>query len=318
MDRKINTLCVIALCLVAIAGGIVLLNQKKDDAPPASSPDNSRDTRRSDRQGGFPPSAPGGIDSPEPPEELAAKRELALVERDKMTALWMKNASTGFQHTRKNLIADLDLSDGEATELEKIFARRDKELSALLAKMTSGEAGDDKETFRKITALLRNKNLRDDLYGVLTKEQLAAFDAKEAKRERETAEARAYRDMADLNSVVQLSDTQKQEALGALMKRAPEKVEHEADTRAFMSLTYGPLANEMESAAFRGLTNLVHDGLMGEGASPDIGIDSPEYGKRAEEQKAQRIESELAGLRGVLDEKQLTRYREHLEKEPPW
>ncbi len=314
MNPRSKFLFIIALCLLVIAGGIILLKQKMDNTLPVTEPPSQADgTRVSERQNNAPlESRQGRTDRPEPANEEA------LIERNKMTAMWIKNASSGFQFTQKNLIADLNLSEGESADVAKIFARREKELADLLNKMTSGEAGDDKETFRKITALIRNKGLRDDLAGVLTKEQLAAFDAKEAKRESETVEARAYRDMAEISSVVRLTDTQKQEVLGVLMKRAPEKVEHEADTRAYMSLTFGPLANEMESASIRGLTNFVHEGLMNEGPTPEIEYDRPEYGKIVQERKAQRIESEIANLSDILDEAQLTRYREHLEKEPVW
>lgn len=317
MNPKNST--IIALCLVAIAGGIALMNQRKGDTARAIVPGKAGDTRVSDRQGvSVTTERPGGIASPESAEALAARTELALVERDKMTAMWMKNAAGGFQHTRKNLVADLNLSDEEAAKLARIFTRRDQELAELLAKMSSGEAEDDKEVLRNICALIRNKGLREDLAGVLTKEKLEAYDAKEAKRERETVEARAYRDMAEISSVVQLSDAQKQQALGVLMKRAPEKVEQEADARAFMTLTYGPLANEMESAGFRGLANLITGGLMNEGISPDTDIASLDYQNRIVKQKAERIEGELSALSNVLDERQLARYREHLEAEPPW
>jgi hypothetical protein len=119
--------------------------------------------------------------------------------KQKQLAFWSQNASAGLDLAKKRLVADLNLSAEEAAELRKIFARREAELAGLLARMHSGEAADDMELFRKICALLRNKGLREDLVGVLSPPKLATFDANEANRERETIEARAYRDMADLN-----------------------------------------------------------------------------------------------------------------------
>lgn len=314
MNQKTRNLSIIALCMIVIAGGIIRLNQKKEPTPPvAENSPRMENTRVSDRQSSIPT-----ISSTRRTERPVSADEEAIIERDKMTAVWRQNASTGFQNTQKNLIADLNLSEGESVEVEKIFARRNRELAALLSNMTSVEAGNDKETFRKITGLLRNKGLRDDLAGVLTNEQLATFDAKEAKREHETVLARAYSDMADINTVVRLTDAQKPEVLETLMRQAAEKVEHEADTRAFMTLAYGSLANELESANIRGLTNFVHEGLMKEGPAPDIEYESVEYGNIVLERKAQRIENDIASLSDVLDEAQLTRYREHLEKEPAW
>lgn len=213
-------------------------------------------------------------------------------------------------------MADLNLSAKEAAAVERIFARRDAELAGLLARMYSGEAADGMETFRRICALLRNKGLRADLAAVLSAQKLAAFDATEANRERETIEARAYRDMADINAVVLLTDSQKQQALAALMKNAPEKVEQEADARAFMTLNYGQMLTDVDSSSIRGLANMASAGLNY--GMPDVEIDSRQYQQWTEVNKTARIENELSALRSILDERQLTRYREHLEAEPAW
>ena len=294
---------IIALCLLGIAVGIVLPNRMGNSDP--STPDGNAVERHQH-----------ALESTEDRKEREAREALAQVERDKMTSLWMGRASDGFEQTRKHLVADLEIDADASGEVEKVFAKREKELASLLASMTSGEGGDDREIFRKICALIRNKGLREDLAGVLSKEQLAAFDAREAERGRESIEAKAYRDMADINAVVQLTDSQKQEVLGALMEQAPRKLEQEADARAFMSLTFGPLAAEMESSGFRGLTNMVAESMK-EG-SADIDIYGAEYWKLVEEQKRERIGNELSGLQHILNETQLSRYREHLETEPAW
>ncbi len=211
---------------------------------------------------------------------------------------------------------DLNLNAGQSAELERIFARREKELADLLAREQPGKAGIGQETFRKICALLRNIGLREDLAGVLSVQQLATFDANEANRARETVEARAYRDMADINAVVLLTDSQKQQALAALINNASAKVEQEADARAFMTLHYGQMLTDVDSSSIRGLSNMVSAGLKND--TPDTDIDSPQYQEWAQANKTKRIESELSSLQDILDEKQFTRYREHLENEPTW
>jgi hypothetical protein len=200
--------------------------------------------------------------------------------------------------------------------VEKIFARREAELAGLLAAMHSGEAANDTEHFRKICALLRNKGLREDLVGTISAQHLASFVANEAHRGRETIEARAYRDMADINAVVLLTDSQKQQALAALMNNAPEKVEQEADARAFMTVNYGQMLIDVDSSSIRGLANMVSAGLKNE--MPDVDLDSRQYQQWTQANKTKRIENELATLRNILDASQLTRYREHLEAEPAW
>lgn len=308
-----RTSSIIAIFLVAIAGVIGLLSLNPDENSSESAPAKDRDTRASDRLNGSPPtSRPGRIGTAEPPEKLVEKTELARVERAKLTAMWTKNASRAFQQAMKNLAADLDLSEGETAELAKIFARREQELAGLL----NGDAADQVETLGKICALLRNKYLREELANILTPEKLAAFDANEATRERETIEARAYRDMAEINDVVSLTDTQKQQALAALMRNAPAKVEQEADARAYMTLHYGQMLTDVDPSYIRGLSNLVSGSLNHE--IPTSNSTSPAYEQWTQDQKAGRIQSEIQALQGILDDQQLARYCEHLERELPW
>jgi hypothetical protein len=313
MNPKV--LSIIALCLVVIAGSIVLLNgDKGEDSPPPDARVEAVNTRVSDLEEEFAPARrPGGIDPSETAEARRAMEARALVERDRMKAQWLKQASAGFGQTRKNLVVDLGLADGQAKGVENIFARREKELASLLASMTSGEAG--KEIVNRICALIRNKGLSRELAGTLSQEQLKAFEASEAKRELEAVEARAYRDMADLNAVVRLTDPQKQQVLGALLKKSPEKLEKEADARAFMSLTYGPMATDMDSSHIHWLVNMMNESQTNEGPFPDIA--SAEFAHWVIGKKGDRIKNEIATLRDVLDEDQLARYREHLEEELP-
>lgn len=307
---NLERLSIIALCLVAIAGGILLVNRNRGDDPPAPTVSNETgEAKISNREDARYPA-----ESRLEREAREERERLAKVERDKLTALWLKKASSGFEQTRKHLVTDLGLDAAQNEELAKIFTRREKELGILLA--ASGETEDDRENFKQICAIIRNKGLREDLAGVLSGPQLAAFDEMEEKRERETVEARAYRDMSEINAVVQLTESQKQEVLGVLTEHAPQKVEMEADARAYLSLHYGPLANEMLSSSFRGLTNMISGDMMAGRANLDI--DSAEYSKLAEAKKAERIEDELSTLRDVLDEEQLARYREHLETGIPW
>jgi hypothetical protein len=122
--------------------------------------------------------------------------------------------------------------------------------------------------------------------------------------------------MADINSVVLLSDSQKQHALAALIKHAPSKIEQEADTRAFLTLHYGQSLTDVDPASIRGLTNLANQLTSNPHATLDI--DSPQFRQSSATTKADRIARDLSTLQNILDEKQLARYREHLESEPAW
>lgn len=295
---------IVGLSLMAFAVVMVLFLQKKEDAPPAESPNQTNHTRISQRQ-------EAGL-TPHSPRERKEIDDMAQLERKKMTALWIENASASFALTKNFLIVDLSLSAQEVAELDQIFSRRESQLAGLL----NGEAADDIESIRKICAILRNKGLREDLAGMLTPEKLAAFDANEATRERETIEARAYRDMAEINDLVSLTDSQKQQALAALLKSAPAHVEQEADTRAFLTLHYGQMLTDADSSAIRGMANMLDAALKYEMPADPYG--SQPYQQWTQDKKTQRINSSLSALENTLDEEQLTRYRDYLETEPAW
>lgn len=307
-----RTASIISLSLAVIAALIAFFNDLKNDPSPAMNADTEViQTRNSDRKRQGNPA-----ETNEERQARITREEQVQEVTQKQLAFWSQNASAGLAQSKRNLVADLDMSAGEAAEVEKIFAHREAELYELLARMHSGEAANDTELFRKICGLLRNKGLREDLAGVLSPQKLASFDANEASRERETVEARAYRDMADINAVVLLTESQKQQALAALMKNAPVNVEHEADARAFMTLHYGQMLIDVDSSSIRGLANMLSAGLKNE--MPDVDIESSQYERWTQANKAERIANELSSLRNILDEKQLARYREHLESEPAW
>lgn len=299
---------IIALSLVVIAALIVLFNDPKNGPSPAM---DAGLTQNSDRKRLGNPA-----ETREERQARIAREEQVREVKQKQLTFWTQNASAGLAQCKKNLVVDLNLSAEEAAGVEKVFARREAELAGLLARMHSGEASHDVETMRKICALLRNKGLREDMVGVLSAQKLAALEANETNRERETIEARTYRDMADINDVVLLTDSQKEQVLAALVKNAPARVEHEADARAFMTLNYGQMLTDVDSSSIRGLANMVSAGLTYE--MPDVDFESSQYQQWAQAQKSERINHELSVLQSILDEKQLTRYREHLEAEPAW
>jgi len=76
------------------------------------------------------------------------------------------------------------------------------------------------------------------------------------------------------------------------------------------------MLNDINPASIRGLTNLAHQLTSNPLATPDV--DSPQYRQRSAATKAERIARDLSTLQNILDEKQLARYREHLEAEPAW
>lgn len=314
MKQRITIL--VALFFLLLAGIVALSKHRKSTGStekpsaatngkaPANSPKDSEKSLRARRE----------TIAPNRNEKMATQMKANGTGRDFMVSLWVKSAADAFAKTSQNLATDLGLSEEQAADVDALFAVRKEQLAGMLASLTSDEADDPHETLRRITALMRNKGLRDGLAGILTGEQLAAFDATEANRRDEAIEAKTRSDMAAVNTALTLTDSEKQSVLAALSARAAGKVEEEADARALMSLSYGEMAAVIDLSNLRGLAAQLNPDLDD---VPDFAYGSTVYFRWKEKERAARIESELSPLRHILDESQLARYREHLELQMP-
>jgi hypothetical protein len=307
MRTKIAIITAAALGAISIA--IVISNSNQEE--PASASDKGVESRIG--RDGRPSFGGGGRkDSPssKSDRDRIARESQARREGKTLAMQWEKRASTGFRQTRKRLIIDLGLNKEQVRQLDEVFPRREEKLAELLEDMSFGREGHD--DLQKICDLLRNKGLRNDLEGILSPEQLEQFDVKQARHKQNAIEAQAYRDLAGMNAAVRLTEAQKQEVLGVFAKMAPSRIETEADARAFMSLTYGPMAIEMDSSYVRGLANLL---ALDPVQSLGLDFESPDFRKIMQKRNSERIENELSAVREILDEDQLARHRTHLESQ---
>lgn len=300
----------ISLATLLLVGAIIIIfyGNSRDESQATVSGETKTPNSSSPSTGADAGAAPGSR-APRPVVDERVRQE-----QEKLAAQWMVEAGKGFSRTQKALEIDLGLSSDQKKQLDQVFARRSETLSELLSSMATGDHGDGKALIAEICALIRNKGLREDLTGILTAEQLEAFDAREQKKTGDTVEAHAYRDLAALNELVTLTPAQKNQALPVFIDQASTRYEEEADARAFMSLTYGPLAATMDSSYIRGLSNLL---TMDGGLSGDFEYGSQDHQNQIAQQEAERIDGVIERLGEVLDDDQLARYREHLESSPP-
>ena len=308
---------IIGVAVILIVCTVAVWKPIKDDSSSAIAerPTQASDSRLSDRPDNFsPPSNRARETVSHPDVDPATMEEQARIGRDRLTSQFVENGALSLKQAKDHLVADLELATHEVTAVEKIFDRREAKLAELIDRMNSAEDDSANSIVKEICAVIRNKGLREDLAGILADGQLKTFDQREAKRHQDTVEARAYRDMAEVNAVVTLSEEQKPKLLAALMEKAEERVEKEADARAFMSLTYGSLAAEMDSSHVRGLANMMNPEADKE---PNFQYGSAEHQQWMMDNNTERIADELSTVRDILDEDQLVRYRAHLEAEPP-
>ena len=308
---KPKTFIIIAFCIVFIAFAIALYqNKHADHALAENNTPTAPQARLSHRHDETRDAATAQARKAKEQHDRQVQ-----IEHNNRVSHWTRNASSSLTLSKNHIIDDLKLTPEEIAALDQIFASREAELAKLLSIQAEGD-GNDIVTMKKICGLLRNKGLREDLAVILPSHKLATFDANEAIRVRDTNEARAYRDMAEINEVVILTETQKTKVLESLIKEAATKVEHEADTRAFMTLEFGQVLNNIDPSSIRGIANIINTGINQNTPPPEYGSD--DYQKWAQQNKTLRINKEISVLEAILNPTQLTRYRQHMESELAW
>ena len=208
-------------------------------------------------------------------------------------------------HEKKEqaLTIELALSETQKAHLRDFHKKAEEVLAGWLtdgSDFMNSEAG-----VRQIAALARGDELRSALEEFASEEQLTKYDAyKRSKWERQV-EAQAYKELAKITPVLNLTEDQKDQVFAVIQDSASERLKNEADFRAAMELYSGPTAAQME------MTDLALMRLMvAAEQSGDFG--SPEFMAQLKKTESQRIEQEVSHLEGILSSQQSDQYREHL------
>ena len=219
------------------------------------------------------------------------------------------------------LVADLgeklDMNDVQLVALQKVHAQRLDELTELVGDW-DGEGGEALPKLRKmkeVGALMRGAGLREDLRDILTEDQLKAFDADQKKVWDREVESRAYKDLAKINRVLELSEEQKDEVFALLHEDAGENLEADQDLVAFLSRTSAML--ETPGNGDQGGDHIDMIKMLSQmpeyGGENQDGQDEQTYLAEFEQRETAEIEERVERFAQVLDEAQLDRYRQHLD-----
>ena len=247
--------------------------------------------------------------SPIPPEEDPANLE-ALTPHPSPDEL-ARRLSVKHQQLTKDLATDLTLSEAQVTTLTNILAARLKSFRASLdMEAAQGASPDEKEKamITKAGSLIRGTGLRKDLSGSLSKEQLAAFDARETKIDQSKVESLTYRELASISPVLNLNESQKDRAFALLQSSSAEKLRLDGDFRAFIALQQNQPPDQLE------LTDLAEADFLSaalDGPNP-LSPESPEFKKQILDVVGGQIRKQHALLAPILDQKQQQRYLDHL------
>jgi RNA polymerase sigma factor (sigma-70 family) len=290
----------------------------------------TRDPTPTDTVATPPPPADGGLPMPGDgavaatvgnsvgnPKPYSANEELAKLEamsphpgKDELT----RRLSVKYDRLLKDLTKDLGLNAAQTAPAKVAL---DARLKSFRASLDSGpEPGDspeesmkkEKDMLSKAGGLIRGVGLREDLAGILSEKQLAAFDEREAKEWQTQVEAHAYRELANLTPVLDLSGQQKDKTFELLQVSSSEKLKGDADIRAFMAMQKNQAPVQMD------LTDMAEADFLSaafDGSSP-LALDSPEFTERLTALVGGQIDAQVDLLAPVLDERQRQRYRDYL------
>ena len=217
----------------------------------------------------------------------------------------------------EDLTDDLGLDTAQVASARQVL---DARLKAFRAALESGpQPGDpEQESIRKEAemivragGIIRGAGLREDLGSILSAEQLAAFDEREAEAWQAGVESHAYTELSKLAPVLELTGEQKDRVFELLQTASEEILRTDASERAYFAMQKGQAAAQMD------LPDPVETGFFLEitdGRNP-MATDSPEFRKRLLEVVGGRIEERVGLLAPVLDERQTQRYRDHLTRQ---
>lgn len=245
------------------------------------------------RRSGTRTMALGGDNEPSP-EEKAMQEQISKAMEDRQSKSDEKQIAS--------LIEKLGLDAAQEAALREYFAKRRGELAKLFSE-ESNEAPD--------MSRFSESKLDDLMAEILSGDQMETFDVvKTAEREKKV-ESRALKDLAKLNSVVDLRPEQKDAVYQVLYDDAGIKVDKAAESGSsiFGTMFGGGFGVEMDmdSIAMHDSAYVTGAGIEGEGAEAGMAA------FRDAQQK--RIEDQVNRLSSVLDENQLKNYRDHLESQ---
>lgn len=241
------------------------------------------------------------------PDRRSERREAA---RNMMTqfgnAMSKRNEAKAAKLIEK-LVEELGLSPAQKAALEEHFAKQ----VAMAGGLMSGEINED-DPMASVKAMqqLDGKGLDELMAELLSPEQKEQWDENEVKKQHRLADSGALKELADLNSVIEVREDQRDAVYEHFYQKRLAAEEDNSERGAVSavvgSITEGLGINVDTSSVF----NTDFSALAAETNTDGGGVDYAELMRR---QREQQIESQVSELAPILDENQLDNYREHLE-----
>jgi hypothetical protein len=181
-------------------------------------------------------------------------------------------------------------------------------LAVLLANRRDGfrglKGGGSSPTESIQQASLYEQRFMEDVKKLLDPEQLGALESFKQREKDNDIEAKAQRDVADLIGQVDLSEEQREQALGAMRKLSESAASKRPAGWALMNESFGMLGGNQVS---------VLEDLGGVMDDPEAMKDPQEVQRRLAQAQRATAEARVAALASILTPGQLAQYRATLE-----
>ncbi len=269
----------------------------------------------------------GSSAAPEQPAKSGSKPEIPVVERgvvvageggdadrkgvraevrsgeDRFREMMTRRQKAKEEARIKKLVDRLGLTEAQADKLRTHFDKNRADLAAMM------EAGDeDWSKVKDFAKKIRGDSLDEALAGILTDEQKPAYEEMKQRDRQNLVEARAYKDLAKIQGVLDLSPEQKEDVYDVLYEQATSKVDTNQDARAMVSVFTEGLGISIDpedlgiSSAIQVQIDKASSGEQPD-ADPDAWLQAMKEGRQTE------IEQEVGALAPVLNDDQEAAYR---------
>lgn len=204
----------------------------------------------------------------------------------------------------KKLIEKLGLTDAQAAKLRAKLASNRERLAALAETEGGGIRG-----IRDFTRTLNNDHLDEALADILTDDQRTAYDEMKQRERQNKVEASAYKELAKVQGVLDLSGEQKDQVYQLLHDQADQSMDTNKDANAIVASVTEGFGVDLGSGFATAIQGFINQSDNGEEPTQD----RAQILQAMQESRQKEIDSKVELLAPVLDDQQEVSYREHLE-----
>jgi len=296
----------IATALLSFAAGWVLKPTPDAIAGGPGTEEGAASGGKGGSRGGDDDGAPGGkthlrkplVLTPRQGKGSTAEEDAAIDSAQRRFQETFGSAADRAENARLSRLAEaLGLSSEQRETLAVLLANRRDGFRDL-----KGGGGNPADSVHQ--AGLYEQRFMEDVKKLLDPEQLGALESFKQREKDNDIEAKAQRDVADLIGQVDLSEEQREQALGAMRKLSETAASKRPEGWGLMNESFGMLGGNQVS---------VLEDLGGVMDDPEAMKDPQEIQRRLAQAQRATAEARISALTSILTPGQLAQYRANLE-----